>query len=37
MNSDVPPDASSKYELKHNSSGFACAQKELIAEIVGLA
>lgn len=37
MNSDVPLSASSKYKLKHNSSISSCAQKELVAEIVGLA
>lgn len=37
MNSNVTASASSKYKLKHNPSVFARAQKELVAQIVGLA
>lgn len=37
MNLNVTPNASSKYRSKHRPSVFPCAQKELVAQIAGLA
>lgn len=37
MNLNVTLSASSKYRPKHKPNVFSCAQKELVAQIAGLA